>query len=180
MASAARRRSTEKFFLTVRSARDYHLCIIHKSAHRKRSGAFVWVFPVIVGRVVPKKCCAHPGCSRLIEVGASYCPAHANVAKRDRDRSVDQVRAAKPWRKWYSRAAWRGPKGRRTLQLRREPLCQMCPTDSRRLAEVVDHVVPHRGDYGLFWFGDLQSLCKACHDGKKQRAERRGGGAGKV
>lgn len=38
---------------------------------------------------------------------------------------------------------------------------------------MADHVVPHRDDYGLFWFGELQSLCKSCHDGKKQRAERR-------
>jgi len=38
---------------------------------------------------------------------------------------------------------------------------------------LVDHVIPHRGDAGLFWFGELQSLCKHCHDSKKQRAERR-------
>lgn len=40
-------------------------------------------------------------------------------------------------------------------------------------AEVVDHIVPHRGDRELFWNrGNWQSLCKRCHDGRKQREER--------
>ena len=50
----------------------------------------------------------------------------------------------------------------------------MCPEHSKQAATLADHVVPHRGDYALFWFGELQSLCKACHDIKKQRVERRG------
>jgi hypothetical protein len=41
-------------------------------------------------------------------------------------------------------------------------------------AEVVDHVVPFRGDWELFWTGALQSLCKHCHDADKQWQERRG------
>jgi hypothetical protein len=42
------------------------------------------------------------------------------------------------------------------------------------LATVADHVVPHRGDEALFFEGDLQSLCKDCHDSVKQRDENRG------
>lgn len=38
-------------------------------------------------------------------------------------------------------------------------------------AEVCDHVIPHRGDVALFWSGPLQSLCSACHNGRKQREE---------
>ncbi len=39
-------------------------------------------------------------------------------------------------------------------------------------AGVVDHVIPHRGDEGLFFDDDnLQSLCKPCHDGHKQAQE---------
>lgn len=42
-------------------------------------------------------------------------------------------------------------------------------------ATVVDHIVPHRGDYELFWKdGNHQSLCKACHDRHKQRIEKSG------
>jgi 5-methylcytosine-specific restriction endonuclease McrA len=36
---------------------------------------------------------------------------------------------------------------------------------------IADHVVPHRENRGAFWDGALQSLCKPCHDGAKQREE---------
>lgn len=38
-------------------------------------------------------------------------------------------------------------------------------------ATIADHVTPHRGDYDLFWHGELQSLCKPCHDGPKKHLE---------
>lgn len=105
-----------------------------------------------------------------MSVGEVYCAAHDGLAKRDRGRAADAVRSERPWRKWYNRKAW---KIRRAEQLAREPLCRMCPDWSRRPATIADHVVPHRGDYALFWYGELQSLCKCCHDGRKQRQERR-------
>lgn len=40
--------------------------------------------------------------------------------------------------------------------------------------EVVDHVIPHRGDYKLFWFGELQSLCLNCHNNSKKQIESKG------
>ena len=34
-------------------------------------------------------------------------------------------------------------------------------------ANVVDHIIPHRGDMKLFWNRDnWQALCKRCHDTK--------------
>lgn len=34
-------------------------------------------------------------------------------------------------------------------------------------ATVVDHIVPHKGDYDLFWDEkNWQALCKKCHDHK--------------
>ncbi|SMO99451.1 hypothetical protein SAMN06265173_1547 [Thalassovita litoralis] len=40
---------------------------------------------------------------------------------------------------------------------------------------VVDHIVPHRGDPGLFWDqSNLQSVSKAWHDSVKQSIEKRG------
>ena len=44
----------------------------------------------------------------------------------------------------------------------------MCLAMSKQTpATVVDHVVPHTGDSGLFWDVDnWQSLCKSCHDTK--------------
>jgi 5-methylcytosine-specific restriction enzyme A len=37
---------------------------------------------------------------------------------------------------------------------------------------VCDHIEPHRDDVARFWAGPFQTLCKACHDGEKQRLER--------
>ena len=41
-------------------------------------------------------------------------------------------------------------------------------------ATVCDHIEPHKGDPVKFWSGPFQSLCKAHHDGRKQREEVRG------
>ncbi|MFG1256325.1 HNH endonuclease signature motif containing protein [Xanthobacter flavus] len=52
------------------------------------------------------------------------------------------------------------------------PACGKVISNRRQL--VCDHVRPHRGDPALFWDeGNLQTLCKPCHDGAKQSAERR-------
>lgn len=41
-----------------------------------------------------------------------------------------------------------------------------------QLTWVADHVTPHRGQEAMFWdAGNLQSLCKPCHDRIKQREE---------
>lgn len=72
--------------------------------------------------------------------------------------------------RWYRSKLW---KARRTQQLNTHPLCTMCANDGRVVAaSVVDHVVPHRGDYNLFLYGKLQSLCPSCHSGMKQAYER--------
>lgn len=76
------------------------------------------------------------------------------------------------YRKLYSTAAW---KAKRKAQLDVHYLCRMCDAAGLVVAAtIVDHVKPHRGDLDLFWNGDLQSLCKRCHDGAKQRIERGG------
>ena len=43
------------------------------------------------------------------------------------------------------------------------PFCVGCG----RVAEVVDHIIPHRGDEGLLYDeSNFQPLCKRCHDRK--------------
>lgn len=76
------------------------------------------------------------------------------------------------WHHLYNTRAWRR---RRELQLRLHPACRWCREVDGRLtaATVADHVTPHRGDPVLF-AGPLQSLCKHCHDSKKQQLERTG------
>lgn len=61
-------------------------------------------------------------------------------------------------------------------QLEKEPLCRMCKALGRIVgAEIVDHIVPHRGNQEIFEDPEnLQSLCKACHDRHKQRQEKSG------
>ena len=61
----------------------------------------------------------------------------------------------------------------RTAYLAAHPLCAMCARRGRAVpANVVDHIIPHRGDRDLFWNEDnWQSLCAPCHNGPKRREE---------
>ena len=40
-------------------------------------------------------------------------------------------------------------------------------------ANVVDHIIPHKGDERLFWDADnnWQSLCEECHNSTKRKME---------
>ena len=54
-------------------------------------------------------------------------------------------------------------------------MCALCLAQNVvTSATVADHVIPHRGDEKLFWWGKLQSLCQSCHSKTKQQAERIG------
>jgi hypothetical protein len=45
-------------------------------------------------------------------------------------------------------------------------MCRLCLESGYVVPAVVaDHVLPHRGDYTPFRWGEPRSLCKACHDG---------------
>jgi len=54
-----------------------------------------------------------------------------------------------------------------------QKVCQVCLIDDVvSPAQVVDHIVPHRGDMRLFWDeSNWQSLCKPCHDRKTGRGQ---------
>jgi hypothetical protein len=39
-------------------------------------------------------------------------------------------------------------------------------------ATIADHIVPHKGQEQLFWFGELQSLCASHHSTKTMTTER--------
>ena len=60
--------------------------------------------------------------------------------------------------------------------LRDNPLCKYClELGVVHRAEVVDHIVPHKGNHDLFWdSSNWQPLCKHCHDSVKQREEATG------
>ncbi len=52
--------------------------------------------------------------------------------------------------------------------LERNPLCVLCQAQGRvAAANVVDHIVDHRGDQKLFWAVDNhRALCTTCHNRK--------------
>ena len=120
---------------------------------------------------MPMKPCAYAGCKTLVDIGQSHCKQHVS-AKRESGRVSDARRSDRPSRRWYNLKAW---KVKRAALLAREPLCRMCPSGSKRPATIADHVVPHKENYVLFWEGDLQPLCKPCHDSTKQRLDKGGG-----
>jgi len=99
--------------------------------------------------------CAQVGCSTLVERGR--CAAH------DRRRELDQHRGS---------AHARGYDGRwakaRLAFLAEHPTCAHCTLQGKVTAStLVDHIVPHRGDQGLFWLvANWQALCSACHQVK--------------
>ena len=75
------------------------------------------------------------------------------------------------WHGWYSLPVWTGDL--RPNQLMREPWCRECARRGiRTRATVVDHIVPHRGDWAKFIDpANHQSLCKICHDRKTAREQ---------
>lgn len=102
------------------------------------------------------------GCGEAYEtdrLNQTYC----TPACRDRA----DARIWKPTRRLYRTGRWLRL---RQAQLESQPHCSACGAP----AKVADHVTPHRGDEEAFWSSPLQSLCKPCHDGPKQRTERGG------
>ena len=61
----------------------------------------------------------------------------------------------------------------RLQYLRTYPLCVMCGKKGLFVkADVVDHIVPHKGDMNLFWDrNNWQALCYDHHNVDKQRME---------
>jgi 5-methylcytosine-specific restriction enzyme A len=76
------------------------------------------------------------------------------------------------WNYLYNKQRWRN---RAKHQKLIEPLCVRCLQLGHVVpAEIADHVQPHNGNLESFYCGELQSLCKACHDGPKREEELRG------
>ena len=113
--------------------------------------------------IKPMRPCKHPGCAALTREG--WCPAHK--PRHVRGDSAE-------YHSWYSLPVW--TQTLRPGHLLREPFCRECAWRGLRVrATVVDHVIPFRGDWSLFTDpGNLQSLCKRCHDRKTLEEQRQG------
>lgn len=101
----------------------------------------------------PLSPCTKPGCPRLVP--GHRCIEHARQRDRDRGTAAQRKYGAR-----WQRA--------RKAYLARHPLCIECKADGRLVAStVVDHVIPHRGDYERFWDeSNWAALCATHHNAK--------------
>lgn len=107
------------------------------------------------------RACSYPGCSNLVRSGR--CDKHQ--AQTTIDRHVPEHQ------RLYSSPRW---KVRRRNQLAKHPWCVSClATGIHTPATDVDHIIPHRGNDHLFFYGAVQSLCRSCHS--KKTAQETGG-----
>ncbi len=106
----------------------------------------------------PLKPCSYAGCPELTR--ERFCEKH--------NRTIDTMRGTAAQRGYDAR--WRKA---RLRYLRQYPLCAECERQRKlTAANVVDHKIPHKGDYDLFWDeSNWQPLCKQCHDRKTVKAD---------
>lgn len=114
----------------------------------------------------PARPCRYQGCSALTTDKSGYCEKHLAVTRQQYDRE-----RGTPSERGYT---YRWQKASK-LFLIDHPLCAICLRKDPlvvRAAEVVDHIIPHKGDYELFWDeSNWQSACKECHDIKTSKED---------
>jgi 5-methylcytosine-specific restriction protein A len=120
----------------------------------------------------PPKPCIHAGCGALTTLGA-YCEIH----KKQKQQQFEATRASSTQRGY----GYTWQKVSKAF-LKAHPLCQCdeCQEGKLRLkvSQVVDHIIPHRGDMNLFWNRkNWQAMAKECHD--RKTATQDGGFKGK-
>lgn len=107
----------------------------------------------------PKRPCSYPGCPELADI--NYCEKHEKLHLNNRASAKERGYDSR-WRKASKRF------------LKVNPLCKHCEAAGKLVkAEVVDHIIPHRGNKVLFWDeSNWQPLCKQCHDKKTMTEDR--------
>lgn len=105
------------------------------------------------------KVCAHAGCQELVQSVERCCDKH----KKLRAKQSDVGRESAHQRGYTSR--WTKA---RNGYLNHHPLCVHCEAEGVVMeATIVDHIIPHKKDWKLFWDKDnWQALCKKHHDRK--------------
>lgn len=118
---------------------------------------------------LPDRSCGFPNCPDTVTPPERYCPDHKPIMeKQDRERRGSASARGYSYRWQQEREAF----------LFHNPLCVKCEAEGTvEPATVVDHIIPHKGDPGLFWDKkNWQALCKPHHDEKTARE----GGFGNV
>ncbi len=111
--------------------------------------------------------CSQPGCPALVRHGMRTCASHGAMPTASARRiALDRMRGSARSR-GYTKAWERA----RLAYLQKHPLCAHCEARGFVTAgQVVDHVVPHRGNAHLFWLeANWQTLCHPCDRAKKPR-----------
>lgn len=116
-----------------------------------------------------KKFCLHKGCKELVDISVGRCELHSNDIQIQRQ----QYNKDRPeWTKLYKTKRWRDA---RLRYLNQHPLCECdeCKQNNRVLpATIIDHKIPHKGNYDLFWDEDnWQAMAKRCHDRKTAKED---------
>ncbi len=90
-------------------------------------------------------------------------PNRPKLRKLDNGRSYDKNRP-NAYRRGYTREWQKASKA----FLAKNPLCVKCLEDNRLTpSTTTDHIIPHDGNYELFWDrNNWQAMCKTCHDRK--------------
>ena len=111
-------------------------------------------------RKVFAKPCSYPGCSNL--ANGRFCDEHMTAGDRNRG-SASKRGYDNRWQKY------------RKSFLEQNPLCVICEREGNaKVATVVDHIIPHKGDQELFWdSNNHQPLCEFHHNQKTAREDMR-------
>jgi len=98
----------------------------------------------------------------LVDAGTYYCRKHLHLHPEIKRPSASSRGYNAKWKR-LSKAF-----------LRKNPLCVRCLSEGRYVqADVVDHIIPHRGDHELMWDqSNWQPLCKPHHDKKTWTEDR--------
>ena len=105
------------------------------------------------------KICSIPGCNEKTK--NARCEDHTIEKERINRHQRGSAHERGYTKRWRISAS---------IYLMAHPFCVDC--DPPRFASVVDHIIPHRGDYDLFWDEtNWQSMCKHHHDKKTGRGE---------
>lgn len=114
----------------------------------------------------PKRPCSYPGCPEL--TADRYCDKHQKQVTKE----YDQRRGSAAERGYNHE--WRKARNR---FLAEHPLCVMCEREGKLTpANVVDHIVPHKGDKVKFWDQlNWQGLCVHHHSLKTAKEDGRWG-----
>jgi 5-methylcytosine-specific restriction protein A len=114
----------------------------------------------------PMRPCRYSRCPQLTDDKTGYCDAHRQQVQRqyDRERGSANERGYDYHWQQYSKH-----------YLMEHPLCALCAKKAPpviKASECIDHIIPHRGDYNLFWNrNNHQPACLECNSVKAATEE---------